>query len=168
MFSRIQYKNTKYEKHNIFQRYLNKLYPSSNMAEFTMHWKVPLAISKLFQLLQNLADICSQSSSTQVTNDPNHIKSFYAVRLQNGTQYYENLKKKYIVRGTGSYRDNTVKRSLFFKQSDRLSTAASKVSSASITYPCQCMQLAISTKILEIVNIQNDTVHKRNKIIYRK
>lgn len=59
MFSRIQYKNTKYEKDSIFQIFLNKLYPSGNMAEFTTHWKVPLVISTLFQLLQNLADICS-------------------------------------------------------------------------------------------------------------
>lgn len=67
-------------------------------------------------------------------------KLFYAVRLQNWTlniiRHWK--KKKDIVRRTGSYRDNTVKRSLFFKQSDRLSTAASKVRSASITYPYQC------------------------------
>lgn len=62
--------------------------------------------------------------------------------------------EKNTVRRTDSYRDNTVKRSLFFKQSDRLSTAASKVSSASITYPYQ-ERLSILTKTFKKVTFKN-------------
>lgn len=55
-------------------------------------------------------------------------------RVQNFVLLQEtHIEKGYMIKETDSYRDNTVKRSLFFKQSDRLSTVASNVSSASIT-----------------------------------
>lgn len=86
-------------------------------------------------------------------------KLFFAVRLQNCTlnvmKYWKNT-----IRRTDSYRDNTVKRSLFFKQSERLSTAASKVSSASITYPYQCRRLSILAKTFKTVTFKTLQVIK--------
>lgn len=81
-------------------------------------------------------------------------KEFFTIRLQNCTL---NVMKhwKNTVRRLDSYRDNTVKRSLFFKQSERLSTAASKVSRASITYPYQCRRLSILTKTFKKVTFKS-------------